>query len=157
MAKKKSEQAVLVLDDTASKTRALLQAQLEKMKDVSDSKYVGSTTITGIDIRTETSIPKLRSFIGEVLISEEAYYKGAAALGHTNNIEPFTIEKTSVATIIQNTKLRIAIIQQSATKEKLEKLVKEGEAFITQAEKKAEWDEKVKKAAQELMNGLSIE
>lgn len=142
-AKKDSQAVIVIANEPINSVITILTEKLKALEHISDSKYVGNTTINSLDIKSETDVKKLYTLAGELSLSEEVYNKGALLLAAPSTIPVFTVEGNDVETHLKNIKLRIDLINQSTIQKKLEEFAKEGQQFITKEEQKSIYLSKV--------------
>lgn len=113
-----------------------LDAKLKSMKHITESKYSTSGVLDGIgDIKTETSISALIRAYASVVSREEIYNKAAIELG-IESYPVFEVNGGSSESWKRDIKLRIDIINQKETADKLAYFKEKASKFLSADDQK---------------------
>jgi hypothetical protein len=113
----------------------LLEAKLKTMDDVRESKYITNGVLDKHDIKTETKIEELIKCFASVLAREEIYNKSAEVLG-IETYPTFDICGGNVEHWKHDIQLRIKVINQKDTVEKLEYFKSKMSEFLSKEDQK---------------------
>lgn len=136
---KKNEDLGIVKIDRSNipKTISKLEQAIKKLKHIEDTPWKSSGTISGFptNIRNETLIPNLIRMFSVFVQREKAYYDAADILG----IKTRPVYDDNGATregIEEDVKLRIEIIQQKDTLDKLNEFKQKASKFMSEEDQK---------------------
>ena len=114
----------------------VLDAKLNSMKHITESKYRTSGTLDGIgDIKKETKIENLIRAYASIIAREEVYNKAAIELGITT-YPTFEANGSSSEDWKRDIKLRIDIINQKETADKLTEYKDKMSKFLSAEDQK---------------------
>jgi hypothetical protein len=114
----------------------VLDAKLNSMKHITESKYRTSGTLDGIgDIKKETKIENLIRAYASIIAREEVYNRAAIELGITT-YPTFEANGSSSEDWKRDIKLRIDIINQKETADKLTEYKDKMSKFLSAEDQK---------------------
>lgn len=114
----------------------VLDARLNSMKHITESKYRTSGTLDGIgDIKKETKIENLIRAYASIIAREEVYNRAAIELGITT-YPTFEANGSSSEDWKRDIKLRIDIINQKETADKLTEYKDKMSKFLSAEDQK---------------------
>jgi hypothetical protein len=114
----------------------VLDAKLNSMKHITESKYRTSGTLDGIgDIKKETKIENLIRAYASIIAREEVYNRAAIELGITT-FPTFEANGSSSEDWKRDIKLRIDIINQKETADKLTEYKDKMSKFLSAEDQK---------------------
>lgn len=150
MAKKETNKTVIKSAEEASTLVTLdaLRKQLKDIETISGTSFKCDGSIkTGlgadVDIPKTKDIESLLKLGTTVALQEEAYNQYATKSVGLESFPAFTFSGKKPANIHHDIKLQIQILGQEDKRKELLDLIKEGEAFISEAEKKQAWEKKL--------------
>jgi hypothetical protein len=126
----------------------VLKEKKKAFASISDSKYIthGNVSPFPNNIKDETSIETLISIHSSIKGRSEAFDKSCIDLGITK-CKCWNLEGATAEDLIQDIKLRIAIINNKEEMDELNALMKEAENFMTIEDKKQAYLAKLEKFA----------
>jgi len=113
----------------------VLDAKLKTMDDVRESKYKTSGVLDSVDIKKEKNIEALIRIYGSVMARESIYNESAKELGITT-YPSFEISGGSSADWKADIKLRIKVINQKETVDKLVEYKDKMSKFLSEQDQK---------------------
>lgn len=140
MATKKQEQGLVLASTSVPDAIAVINEKIKALKHIQDSVYVTSGSITmhggNCNVKDETSITKLVQAYSSVLYRARAIDEAQAELGITSmpltKVDGHTVEEWK-----QDIKLRLDILNQKETLDKLQGYKKQWEELMDKEDRKA--------------------
>lgn len=142
MSKKDATSTALTVQTSVPDAISVINEKIAKLKHIQDSVYKtpGRIQMAGgeKDIKVETSVTELVKAFSSVLFRAKAIDEAYTALGLDGKQRPVTkVDGGTVEEWTEDIKLRIAIIEQKETLDKLQSYKKQWEELMDKEDRKA--------------------